>query len=73
MLFARTLIAVAMASFLAGCLQTQQAAISDCESYGFKKGTQAYAQCVMTRERERSRAFEQSMRTLYCSDPYVSC
>lgn len=59
--------------FLTGCLKTQQAAMSDCEKYGFQKGTQEYAQCLMVRESERSRAFERSMQTLYCSDPYVSC
>lgn len=60
----RLLAASAVAMALGGCVSTSDPIVEDrsrCDSYGFARGTDAYANCVMTADRDRQRRLERRM------------
>lgn len=60
----RLVAASAIAMALAGCVSTQDPIVEDrsrCDGYGFARGTDAYANCVMTADRDRQRRLERRM------------
>lgn len=64
---------VIITAMITGCVSMQQAAMADCDAYGFQRGSRAWSECVMIREQQRGQAFERGMRGLYCSDPLNAC
>lgn len=59
--------AIALSSMLAGCVDPAEQARSDaaaCEAYGFRPGTDAYANCLMTRDRDRRNAESDALQSL---------
>jgi hypothetical protein len=60
----RLIAASAIAMALGGCVSTPDPIVEDrsrCDGYGFARGTDAYANCVMTADRDRQRRLERRM------------
>jgi len=57
----RILTASALALALGACASTPEPIVQDrsrCDAYGFQRGTDAFAHCVMTADRDRQRRQE---------------
>ena len=57
----RIVAASAITLVLSACASTPDPIVEDrsrCDAYGFQRGTDAYANCVMTADRDRQRRYE---------------
>lgn len=57
----RIIAASALTLALGACASTPDPIVEDrsrCDAYGFQRGTDAYANCVMTQDRDRERRYE---------------
>lgn len=57
----RILAASALALSLSACAGSQEPIVEDrsrCDAYGFQRGTDAFANCVMTADRDRQKRVE---------------
>lgn len=57
----RIIAASALTLALGACATTPDPIVEDrsrCDAYGFQRGTDAYANCVMTQDRDRERRHE---------------
>jgi hypothetical protein len=57
----RIFAASALALTLSACATTQEPIVEDrsrCDAYGFQRGTDAFANCVMTADRDRQKRIE---------------
>jgi len=57
----RIIAASALTLALGACASTPDPIVQDrsrCDAYGFQRGTDAYANCVMTQDRDRERRVE---------------
>jgi len=57
----RIIAASALTLALSACASTPDPIVEDrsrCDAYGFQRGTDAYANCVMTQDRDRERRYE---------------
>lgn len=57
----RIVFASAISLVLSACASTQDPIVEDrsrCDAYGFQRGTDAFANCVMTADRDRERRHE---------------
>lgn len=71
----RIIAASALTLALGACATTPDPIVEDrsrCDAYGFQRGTDAYANCVMTQDRDRERRYErQGERRSYRAErPY---
>jgi hypothetical protein len=73
----RIIAASALTLALSACASTPDPIVEDrsrCDAYGFQRGTDAYANCVMTQDRDRERRYERQagQRPSRAERPYSS-
>ncbi|WP_152014330.1 MULTISPECIES: hypothetical protein [unclassified Bosea (in: a-proteobacteria)] len=73
----RIIAASALTLALSACASTPDPIVEDrsrCDAYGFQRGTDAYANCVMTQDRDRDRRYERQagQRISRAERPYSS-
>lgn len=62
----------ALALVLSACVSTPDPIVEDrsrCDAYGFQRGTDAYAHCVMTADRDRQRRYDRQAHRQSYSTP----